>query len=60
MPKQDSKCNFLCVCSKGALVVVAAILTGFCSYAYISWFLLPYLFIGLPNMNYQPGTSDNS
>ena len=28
--------------------------TGFCSYAYISWFILPYLIVGLPEMNEKP------
>jgi len=47
--------SVICICSKGALVILATFFTGFCSYAYIAWFILPYLIIGLPNMNALPG-----
>ena len=47
--------SIICFCSKGALVILATLFTGFCSYAYIAWFILPYLIIGLPNMNALPG-----
>jgi len=53
--KRSDDCSMLCICSKGALVLMATLFTGFCSYAYISWFILPYLFIGIPNMNSIPG-----
>jgi hypothetical protein len=51
--RKRDKCSPICICSKGALVILAIALTGFCSYAYISWFLIPYLFVGLPNSSSQ-------
>lgn len=53
--RSSSPFSVVCICSKGALVILATLFTGFCSYAYISWFILPYLIIGLPNMNQLPG-----
>jgi hypothetical protein len=41
-------------CAKGFFVLLAMGFTGFCSYAYISWFILPYLIVGLPDMNEKP------
>ena len=52
--RSSNPINLVCICSKGALVILATLFTGFCSYAYISWFILPYLIIGLPNMNEMP------
>ena len=41
-------------CAKGFFLLLAMGFTGFCSYAYISWFILPYLIVGLPEMNEKP------
>jgi hypothetical protein len=43
------------VCGKGALVVAALLIVAFSSYAYISWFVLPYLFAGYAQTDYTPG-----
>jgi hypothetical protein len=42
----------MCFCSKGMLVCLAIAITGFTCYAYICWFLIPYLFVGLPNSSF--------
>ena len=39
---------------KGALLILASGFTMFISYAYLTWFVLPYLILGQTQMNQQP------
>jgi len=43
-----SKFGMMCVCTRGLMVILALVIASYISYGYISWFIIPYLFVGIP------------